>query len=82
MSGPDPPFDWLGYLPLIRRVPWVVWFGLVLSSLYLILINFYVTGFMVLHPLVVISLNKILPSLKANAVESPTLEPHSLCYTC
>jgi hypothetical protein len=37
---------------------------------------------MVIHPLVVNSFNKILPSLKANAVESASLEPHSLCYTC
>jgi hypothetical protein len=39
-------------------------------------------GFMVIHPLVVISFNKTLPRLKANAVESANLEPHSLCYTC
>jgi hypothetical protein len=37
---------------------------------------------MVIHPLVAISLNKILPRLKANAVESANLEPHGLCYTC
>jgi hypothetical protein len=37
---------------------------------------------MVIHPLVEISLNKILPRLKANEVESANLEPHSLCYTC
>jgi hypothetical protein len=37
---------------------------------------------MVIHPLVVNSFNKILPRLKANAVESANLEPHSLCYTC
>jgi hypothetical protein len=37
---------------------------------------------MVIHPLVVISLNKTLPRLKATAVESANLEPHSLCYTC
>jgi hypothetical protein len=30
-------------------------------------------GFMVIHPLVVISFNKILPSLKANAVELANL---------
>jgi hypothetical protein len=30
-------------------------------------------GFMVIHPLVVISFNKILSSLKANAVESANL---------
>ena len=34
------------------------------------LINYYVTGFMVIHQLVVNSFNKILPTLKANAVES------------
>src|SRR6185312_3975294 len=37
------------------------------------LINFYVTGFMVIHPIVVISFNKILPRLKANVVESANL---------
>ena len=37
---------------------------------------------MVIHQLVVISFNKILPRLKANAVSQPTLEPHNLCYTC
>ena len=31
------------------------------------------TGFMVIHPLVVISFNKTLPRLKANAVESASL---------
>ena len=60
----------------------MAWFGLVLSSSCLILINYYVTGFMVIHQLVVNSFNKILPILKANAVSQPTLEPHSLCYTC
>ena len=43
-----------------------VWFSVVHN---LILINYYVTGFMVIHPLIVISFNKILPRLKANAVE-------------
>ena len=47
-----------------------VWFSVVTC---LILINYYVTGFMVIHPLVVNSLNKILPRLKANAVESANL---------
>ena len=56
-----------------------VWFPVVT---WLILINYYVTGFMVIHPLVVNNFNKILPRLKANAVSQPTLEPHSLCYTC
>ena len=54
-----------GYLGLV----WV-WFSVVTC---LILINYYVTGFMVIHPLVVNSLNKILPRLKANAVESANL---------
>ena len=51
------------------------WLGLVWFSVvaYLILINYYVTGFMVIHQLVVISLNKILPRLEANAVESANL---------
>ena len=31
---------------------YILWIGLVLSSSLLILINFYVTGFMVIHPLV------------------------------
>ena len=43
-----------------------VWFSVVTC---LILINYYVTGFKVIHPLVVNSYNKILPRLKANAVE-------------
>ena len=37
---------------------------------------------MVIHQLVVNSLNKKLPRLKANAVQSANLEPHNLCYTC
>ena len=37
------------------------------------MINYYVTGFMVFHPLVVNSFNKILPRLKANAVKSANL---------
>ena len=45
-------------------------FGLVLSSN---MINYYVTGFMVIHPLVVNSFYKILPRLKSNAVESANL---------
>jgi hypothetical protein len=36
----------------------------------LILINYYVTWVMVIHPLVVNSFNKNLPRLKAYAVES------------
>ena len=53
----------------------MAWFGLVWYSVVseLILINYYVTGFMVIHPLVVNSLNKILPRLKANVVESANL---------
>ena len=38
-----------------------------------VLVWFSATGFMVIHPLVVNSLNKILPRLKANAVESANL---------
>ena len=51
------------------------WLGLVWFSVvsYLIQINYYVTRFMVIHPLVVISFNKILPRLKANGVESANL---------
>ena len=56
MSGPDPPFDLWGYLG---------GYGLVLSGSCIILINYYVTGFMVIHQLVVISFNKILPRLKS-----------------
>ena len=52
--------EWLG----------LAWFSVVHN---LILINYYVTGFMVIHPLVVISFNKILPRLKTNAVESANL---------
>ena len=48
----------------------LVWFSVVV---YLILINYYVTGLMVIHQLVVNSFNKILPRLKANAVESAKL---------
>ena len=48
----------------------LVWFSVVTC---LILINYYVTGFMVIHPLEVNSLNKILPRLKANVVESANL---------
>ena len=53
-------------------LPWLgsVWFSVVT---YLILIVYYVTGFKVIHPLVVNSYNKILPRLKANAVESANL---------
>ena len=47
-----------------------VWFSVVTC---LILINYYVTGLMVIHQLVVNSFNKILPRLKANAVESANL---------
>ena len=43
---------------------------LFLSGSWIILIKYYVTGFMVIHQLVVNSFNKILPTLKANAVES------------
>ena len=43
---------------------------MVLSGSWIILIKYYVTGFMVIHQLVVNSFNKILPTLKANAVES------------
>ena len=51
------------------------WLGLVWYSVVseLILINYYVTGLMVIHQLVVNSFNKILPRLKANAVESANL---------
>ena len=48
----------------------LVWFS-VASCLNLI--NYYVTGSMVIHPLVVNSFNKNLPRLKANAVESANL---------
>ena len=48
----------------------LVWFSVVTC---LILINYYVTGFMVIHQLVVNSFNKTLPRLKANAVESANL---------
>ena len=52
----------------------MAWFGMVLSSNMIeFLINYYVTGFMVIHPLVVNSFNKILPRLEANAVESANL---------
>ena len=47
-----------------------VWFSVVLC---LILINYYVTGLMVIHQLVVISFKIFLPRLKANAVESANL---------
>ena len=47
-----------------------VWFSVVI---YLILINYYVTGLMVIHQLVVNNFNKILLRLKANAVESANL---------
>ena len=50
-------------------------FGMVLSS-NMINFNYYVTGFMVIHQLVVISFNKILPRLVViliNAVESANL---------
>ena len=60
----------------------MVWFSVVHN---LILINYYVTGFMVIHPLVVISFNKILPRLKTNAVESVCviLVEYKLCtHTC
>ena len=40
----------------------LVWFSVVTC---LILINYYVTGLMVIHQLVVISLNKILSTLKS-----------------
>ena len=40
----------------------MVWFSVVSE---LILINYYVTGFMVIHQLVVNSFNKILPRLKS-----------------
>ena len=48
----------------------MAWFGRILSSN---MINYYVTGFMVIHQLVVNSFNKILPRLKANVVESANL---------
>ena len=48
----------------------LVWFSVVTC---LILINYYVTGLKVIHLLVVNSYNKILPRLKANAVESANL---------
>jgi hypothetical protein len=46
------------------------------------LINSYAIGFMVIHPLVVISFNKTLPRLKANAVESANPRASCSCYTC
>ena len=76
MSGPDPPFDYWGYLLPMRGVPLgvtlvvSVWFSVVTC---LILINYYVTGFMVIHQLVVIALIKFCQHLKANAVESANL---------
>ena len=48
----------------------LVWFSVIIR---LILINYYVTGSMVINPLVVNSFNKILPRVKANAVESANL---------
>ena len=53
-----------GYLGLVS-----VWFSEVTC---LILINYYVTGLMVTHQLVVNSFNKICQDLKANAVSQPT----------
>ena len=60
------------------------WLGLVLYSVVseLILINYNVTGLMLIHQLVVNSFNKILPTLKLKQLSQPTLEAHSLCYTC
>ena len=46
-----------GYLGLVS-----VWYSVVSE---LILINYYVTGLMVIHQLVVNSFNKILPRLKS-----------------
>ena len=54
-----------GYLGLV-----LVWFSVVTC---LILINYYVTGLKVIHQLIVNSFNKVLPRLKANAVESANL---------
>ena len=54
-----------GYLGLV-----LVWFSVVT---WLNLTNYYVTGLMVIHQLVVNSFNKILLRLKANAVESANL---------
>ena len=48
----------------------LVWYSVVSK---LILVNYYVTGLMVIHQLVVNSFIKILPRLKANAVESANL---------
>ena len=48
----------------------LVWFSVVTE---LTLTNYYVTGLMVIHQLVVNSFNKILPRLKANAVKSANL---------
>ena len=65
-----------GYLLPTREVPLgvtlvvSVWFSIVTC---LILINYYVTGFKIIHPLVVNSYNKFLPRVKANAVESANL---------
>ena len=47
-----------------------VWYSVVSE---LILINYYVTGLMVIHQLVVNSHNKFCQHLKANAVESANL---------
>jgi hypothetical protein len=48
----------------------LAWFSV---DLWLILINYYATWVMVIHPLVVNSFNKNLPRLKANVVESANL---------
>ena len=57
-------------VPLGVTLVVLVWFSVVTC---LILINYYVIGFMVIHQLIVNSFDKILPRLKANAVESANL---------
>ena len=57
-------------VPLGVTLVVLVWISVVT---WLILINYYVTGLMVIHQIVVNSFNKILPKLKANAVESANL---------
>ena len=68
----------MGLAPSDEGVPLGVYLGGLVSVWYsvvseLILNNYYVTGLMVIHQLVVNSFNKILPRLKANAVESANL---------
>ena len=68
----------MGLAPSDEGVPLGVYLGGLVSVWYsvvseLILINYYVTGLMVIHQLVVIALIKFCQHLKANAVESANL---------